>query len=103
MPNEAVSFYFKWSGDESHSFRSPQKAGRRFSQAGLLTWREDRVTAASASPSPSLRSSGLFEAVTLTYSGGTVPVLHRTSLLGPFGHLRLFSMTYRAVRLQASH
>ena len=44
------------------------------------------------SPSPVFRPSGLSETATLYHSGGTAPVLHRTSLLCPCGHLRLPSM-----------
>ncbi len=34
----------------------------------------------------------MIETGTLTYSGGTAPVFHRTSLLRPRGHLRFQSM-----------
>jgi hypothetical protein len=41
------------------------------------------------SPSPGFNRVALPETTTLTHSGGTAPVSHRTSLLCPCGHLRL--------------
>ena len=41
------------------------------------------------SPSPAFNRVALPETTTLTHSGGTAPVSHRTSLLCPCGHLRL--------------
>jgi hypothetical protein len=50
---------------------------------------------------PGLSTEWLYpETATLTHSGGTAPVSHRTSLLGPRGHLRLLSMPEPASRLQ---
>jgi hypothetical protein len=42
---------------------------------------------------PGFQTEWLTETATLTHSGGTAPVFHRTSLLGPLGLLRPSSMT----------
>ena len=50
---------------------------------------------------PGLSTEWLYpETATLTHSGGTAPVSHRTSLLGPCGHLRPISMQEAASGLQ---
>jgi hypothetical protein len=48
------------------------------------------------SPSPGFNRVALSETTTLTHSGGTAPVSHRTSLLGPIGRLsfRLYAALY---------
>jgi hypothetical protein len=41
-----------------------------------------------ASPSPIVKTEWYYEAAFLAHSGGTAPVLHRTSLLSPIGRRR---------------
>src|SRR6187551_841303 len=50
---------------------------------GLLARKGQRGLLSLASPSPAERLSGLSKRRAFTYSGGTAPDSHRTSLLGP--------------------
>jgi hypothetical protein len=88
------------SEDESHSFRSPQKVSRSIlRQVSWLGGRHERLPHRFAFPGLSTEWLSS-ETATLTHSGGTAPVSHRTSLLGPCGHLRLTSMQEQTGRLQ---
>ena len=65
-----------------HAFCSPQK-GSRFTLAGLLARKGQHVCCRSLHLPQPRRLSGRSKRRVFTYSGGTAPDLHRTSLLGP--------------------
>src|SRR5271155_5083446 len=81
---------YEKSGDHASSC-SPQKSAG-YSRVGLLAWRLQLLPASPLYlPQPS--AEWYFKAAFLTYSGGTAPALHRTSLLCPDGHPRQFRYT----------
>jgi hypothetical protein len=74
---------------------SPQKSAG-YSRVGLLAWRWQGKPARRFT-FPSHRPSGTFKAAILTYSGGTAPALHRTSLLCLDGHPRQISLYHNEI------
>ena len=69
-------------GDASACFLFSAESRPRVPWVGLLACGDSRVGCRVASPSPASRRV-VIEASALTYSGGTAPDLHRTSLLCP--------------------
>ncbi len=80
----------RWKSDSSRSLRSPQKVNRL--NRRQVFWLGGRQLRAGPFTFPGEIPSGFSNGLTLTHSGGTAPALHRTSLLGPCGLLRILSM-----------
>ena len=82
------------SGKSSAVISSPSLAGQKVIP---YTGSSSGSGSLLASPSQNLRFSDIMK-LAPPYSGGTAPVLHRTSLLGPYGRLqRLFSCINRVI------
>jgi hypothetical protein len=72
---------------------SPQKSAG-YSRVGLLAWRSQVICTPLYLPQPLAK---WYKAAILTYSGGTAPALHRTSLLCPDGHPRQISLYHNEI------